>query len=222
MRNSSGRACKALLMSESGSLSSASASADFSPRRGVRGGPGKLPVLDLLGTGPLRFTLPFAIGVDEGVGEDPEQPRLQVRARLELVERGVGLGKGLLHQVLGVGRVAGHPHPGRVQLIQVRQHLALEPLAPLLECLRYRGHLLRYGTHLLGCLLSPPGQRCHWAGEYMPPGRTDRGQPPEHDHPRVRYWLISTPGATGGSLFIRHASGEPPEPHSGRTTRPVR
>src|SRR5215470_6527199 len=157
MRNSSGSACKALLMSESGSRSSASASADFSPD--------ELPVLYLLRPRPLRFTLPLAVGVDEGVGEDPEQPCLQVRAGLELVERGVGLGEGLLDQVFGVRRVAGHPHPGRVELIQVRQHLALEPLAPLLECLRYR--CLRYRTHLLRCLHPRPATDAIWPGEYM-------------------------------------------------------
>ncbi len=34
---------------------------------GVRGRPGELPVLHLLGTGPLRLALPFAVGVDEGI-----------------------------------------------------------------------------------------------------------------------------------------------------------
>src|SRR6185437_16251231 len=67
----------------------------FEARRRVRGGTGKLPVLDLLGAGSLRLTLPFAIGVDERVGQDSEQPGLEVRAVLILMERTVGLREGL-------------------------------------------------------------------------------------------------------------------------------
>src|SRR5262249_38714063 len=130
------------------------------PGRGVRGRPGELPVLHLLSPGPLRLTLPLAVGVDEGVGEDPEQPCLQVRAGLELLERGVGLGEGLLYQVFGVRRVSGHPHTGCVDLIQVRQRHALESLASLFECLRYR-------THLLRCLHPRPATDAIWAGEYI-------------------------------------------------------
>src|SRR6266699_2707644 len=105
--------------------------------------PGELPVLNLLGTRPLRLTLPLAVGVDERVRQDPEQPRLEVRAGLELMEGRIRLGEGLLHQVLGVGRIAGHPHTRRIQLIQVWQDVMLEALAALLECLSYRTHPLR-------------------------------------------------------------------------------
>jgi hypothetical protein len=103
----------------------------------------QLPVLDFLGAGPLRLALSLPVGVDKGVGQDPEQPRLQVRALLELVERGVRLGERLLYQVLGVGRVAGHPERGGVELIQVGQHILLEALTALFES-------LRNGTHPLG------------------------------------------------------------------------
>jgi len=67
----------------------------------MRCGLGELPVLDLFGAGALRFPLAFAVGV----GQDPEQPRLEVGAFLELVERRVGPGEGLLDQVLGVSSV---------------------------------------------------------------------------------------------------------------------
>ena len=161
MRNSSGRACSACLMSESGSRSSASASADFRPGGGVRGGPGQLPVLDLFGAGPLRLALLLAVAVDERVGQDAEQPRLQVGARLELVERRVRLGERLLDQVLGIRRVPRHPQPGRVELIQVRQHVVLEALAALLECLGYR-------THPLGDLPHRPSDSDRMGGRIHP------------------------------------------------------
>src|SRR5713101_179914 len=107
----------------------------------MRRGPGQLPVFDLLGTGPLWLALLLAVGVDEGVGQDPEQPGLQVGARLELMERGIRLGERLLYQVLGIRRVARHAHPRGVQLIQIRQDITLEALAALLECLSDRTHL---------------------------------------------------------------------------------
>ena len=44
----------------------------------------------------------------------------------ELVERRVRLREGLLHHVLGVGRVARHPHRGGVELVEVLQRLRLE------------------------------------------------------------------------------------------------
>ena len=54
--------------------------------RGVRLRPCQLPVLDVLGHRLLRLALLLAVGVDEGVGQDPVEPRLEVRAGLELVE----------------------------------------------------------------------------------------------------------------------------------------
>ena len=51
------------------------------PGRGVRLGPGELPVLDLLGRRLLRLALLLAVGVDEGVGQDPVEPGLEVGAR---------------------------------------------------------------------------------------------------------------------------------------------
>src|SRR5712675_30354 len=110
----------------------------------MRCGLGELPVPDLFGAGALRFPLPLAVGIDEGVGQDPEQPRLEVSAFLELVERRVGPREGLLHQVFGVSSVVRHPHRGRVQLVQVREHITLETGASLLKGLRDRTWLLRY------------------------------------------------------------------------------
>ena len=98
----------------------------------MRLGPGDLPVLDVLGLGLLRLALLLAVGVDVGVRQDPVQPRLEVGARLVLVERGEGLGERLLHEVLGVGGVAGHAQGRRVELVEVLQRLALEARGPLL------------------------------------------------------------------------------------------
>jgi hypothetical protein len=92
----------------------------------VRLGTVELPVLDVLGHRLLRLPLLLAVVVDEGVGQDPVEPRLQVGARAELVEGGVRLGERLLHQVLGIGRVAGHPHRGAVELVEERQRVPLE------------------------------------------------------------------------------------------------
>ena len=54
--------------------------------RGVRLGAGELPVLDVLGHRLLRLALLLAVGVDEGVGQDPVEPGLEVGAGPELVE----------------------------------------------------------------------------------------------------------------------------------------
>ena len=72
------------------------------------------------------FALALAVGVDEGVGEDLVQPGAQVGAGGVLGEGGVGLGQGVLDQVLGVGGVAGHPQRGGVELAEVGPDLLLE------------------------------------------------------------------------------------------------
>jgi hypothetical protein len=77
----------------------------------------ELPAVDLLDPGAPRFPVALAVGVNECVGEDPEQPRLEVGALLELVERCISLREGLLHQVIRVSWVPRHLHPSRVQLI---------------------------------------------------------------------------------------------------------
>ncbi len=57
----------------------------------------------------------------------------------ELVEGRVRLRVGLLHHVLGVRRVAGHPQRGRVQLIEELQGVGLEPGVPFLGGLGMTG-----------------------------------------------------------------------------------
>jgi len=96
----------------------------------VRPRPGDLPVLDLVGLGLLRLALLLAIRVDVRVRQDPVQPRLEVRARLILVEGGEGLGERLLDQVLGIRRVTRHPQGSRVQLVEEGQRLAFEARSP--------------------------------------------------------------------------------------------
>ncbi len=81
-----------------------------------------------------RATQLLAVAVDVGVGEDPVQPRLEVGAGLEGVVGPVGLEKRLLHHVLGVGGVAGHPQGRRVELRGVLHRVSFEVL---LVCHRY-------------------------------------------------------------------------------------
>ena len=105
----------------------------------MRLGPGKLPVLHVLPVGELRLPLLLPVGVDVGVGEDPVQPSLQVRARGELVKGRVRLGVGLLHDVLGVGRVARHPQRAGVELVKVLQGVSLETRVSLVGGLDVTG-----------------------------------------------------------------------------------
>src|SRR5829696_1248744 len=114
------------------------------PGRLVRLGGRELPVLDVLGGRLLRLPLTLAVGVDERVGEDPVEPGLEVGALLELVEGGEGLDERLLHQVLGVGRVAGHPHRRRVELVEERQRIPLEARTPLVSGLVLLRGLVRH------------------------------------------------------------------------------
>ncbi len=53
---------------------------------------GQLPFLEVTAGRLPWLAAPLAVAVDERVGQDAVQPRLQVGARAELVERGVGLG----------------------------------------------------------------------------------------------------------------------------------
>ena len=63
------------------------------------------------------------------------------------MEGSEGLHERLLHEVFGVGRVAGHAHRRRVELVEERERVALEPQRPLLgSLLNELG--LRDGTYL--------------------------------------------------------------------------
>ena len=85
------------------------------PQSGLGVAPQPLVQVQILYAGQVhrpRFALLAPVGVDESIGEDAEQPGSQVGALLEVAESPVGPQVGLLHQVFGVGGVAGHP-PGR-------------------------------------------------------------------------------------------------------------
>ena len=110
-----------------------------------------LPFLEVAAGRLPRLTAPLAVGVDERVGQDAVQPGLQVGARTELVERGVRLGRGLLDEVLGVRRVAGHAKRSGVQLTEERHDVLLEPPVPV-RCLFASPHAV---TPLLGHYPSP-------------------------------------------------------------------
>ena len=84
--------------------------------------------VDLVGPALLR-----PVRVDEGVGEDLVEPGLEVGALLEPAEAAVGAQVRLLHEVLGVGRVARHAQRGRVQRGHVR-HREFGELGPGRPC----------------------------------------------------------------------------------------
>src|SRR5207248_6578685 len=67
-----------------------------------------------------------AILVDEGVGQDLEEPRLHVRAALELIEEAERAQEGVLHQVLGVPLVLRQAQPGGVERVEVLEREAFE------------------------------------------------------------------------------------------------
>src|SRR5690606_9471240 len=96
----------------------------------------------------------LAVLVDEVVREDPVQPRLEVGALTELVVGGERLGDGLLDEILGVGRVAGQPHGGRVELLGHGHDVPLEPGTPLL--FRHRDHPNPLRTESPTTLPAPP------------------------------------------------------------------
>src|SRR3954452_21913023 len=109
-------------------------------RAGVLLGRGELPVLDLLGRALQRLPLRLAVVVDERVGEDAVEPRLEREAFLELMERGERLDEGFLDKVFRVCRVARHPQRSEVQLVEERHRVAFEPRSTLLAGLLDRTH----------------------------------------------------------------------------------
>jgi hypothetical protein len=72
-------------------------------------GLGQMLVGDLLGGVQYRLAPLPALAVGGGIGQNPEQPGVEIGARLELVESTECLHHGLLHQVLRIGLVAAEP-----------------------------------------------------------------------------------------------------------------
>ena len=127
-RKFSGRSSSACLTSSSVSRSNSWSSADrlAASESSAAEAPVEVHVLDVGEIGLGRPPLARAVRVDEGVGEDPEQPRPQVGALGEAAEPAVRPQVGVLHEVLGVGLVARHPQGGRVQLRCVLHRLVGE------------------------------------------------------------------------------------------------
>ena len=74
------------------------------------------------------FQASTPVFVDESVGEDPEQPRLQVRAGVELVPRPHRLQEGVLNQVLRLGGVPSQLAGDRVERIEMTYGLLGEAI----------------------------------------------------------------------------------------------
>src|SRR5207302_5536546 len=68
----------------------------------------------------------LSVGVDEGVRQDAEEPRLEVRPRRELLAKAKSADIGLLHEIFGVRLRSGHPECRSVQRIDIGERLALE------------------------------------------------------------------------------------------------
>ena len=82
--------------------------------------------VEVLGVVEVDFVGPALLGpvhVDVGVGEDLVEPGLEVRALLEPAEAAVRAQVGLLHEIFGVGRVAGHAQRARVERIHERHRV---------------------------------------------------------------------------------------------------
>ena len=117
--------------------------------------------LDGLEVGGHRLELPAAVVVDERVAQDGEQPALGIGAGPVLPPGAVGLEHGVLHEIFGLGGIAGEPQRHAVQRIEVRQRLGVER-AP-------GGGRLGHGKNVMDplasraqtpCLLLPPFPRC--------------------------------------------------------------
>ena len=104
----------------------------------------EVPVeVELLGVvGRDRDRLPAALPVaaDEEIGHDLEEPRLEVRPRLETVPGTEGPEVGLLHQILRVGRIARHTKRRAVEGIGVDERLVLKAVDGGGQRLRRSGH----------------------------------------------------------------------------------
>jgi hypothetical protein len=95
--------------------------------RGVLGhAPVEGELVDVVQLGGLRLARPLAVGVDKGVGEDPEEPRLEIRAGSELLAEAERADIGFLHEVFCVRLRSRHPERRSVQRVDVGERLALE------------------------------------------------------------------------------------------------
>ena len=120
----------------------------------------EVQVLDVLHVGDLGTPLLRPVGVDVRVGEDPVEPGLQVGAQLEAGEGPVGLQVGLLHQVLGVRRVAGHPEGGRVERGHVlHREIGEHRLIGHACTLHSRERHVRHGSRVAGARAGHDGKR---------------------------------------------------------------
>jgi len=85
---------------------------------------------DLYGQG-CRLPHLLSVAVDEGVGEDPLQPRVEVAALPERGKIRIGLDEGVLHEVFCIRVLVGHPSGLTVEPRQQWDHVAFESGAQL-------------------------------------------------------------------------------------------
>ena len=127
MRNCSGSACIAALISLFGNDSSACSSAERNPAADFLCYVAQLLIGDLRGRVLLRLPLLLAVAVDVRVDQDPVQPCLEIGSLPERVKPGVGLHHGVLEQILRVLMVTRHPQCLRVERLPQRDDITFEP-----------------------------------------------------------------------------------------------
>ena len=185
-----------------------------------------LALLEVNGVGP---TLLGPVGVDIGVGEDAEQPRLEVRAFLEVAVAAVRAEVGLLHEILCVGGVARHTQRSSVQSGHERRCVVSErglisdaatlflagPRADKTPTDQSRSIHLRGGQQ--GCCGVDDGEdHCHLIADVhvfpraVPttvattrPPREIRGR--QHEKTRVRVYVAVLPVGDGALVQLRGA-----------------
>jgi hypothetical protein len=86
---------------------------------------------DMLGRVLHRLTLLLAIAVDIRVGQNPEQPCVQIGVPLERMKTRVRVHHCVLHEVLGVRVILAHSIRVTVEGVVQRNDLTFEPRAQL-------------------------------------------------------------------------------------------
>src|SRR6476620_2401187 len=100
---------------------------------------------------PRGFDAVPTISTDEGVSENPEEPRLEVRARRELMGAQERACVGLLHQILRIRTTTGEV-PGKiVQHVDIRQGFLAERHGVRSNSLMKSGQLMTSNSFVPRC-----------------------------------------------------------------------
>ena len=95
-------------------------------RIGVFRANGVVEILDVLVINFIWLFRLLTVNIDVGVLHDAEKPRFAVRAGFEFVPETIGFHVGLLEEIVGIVRVAGHAQREIKKRVDVRHRLAFE------------------------------------------------------------------------------------------------